>query len=120
MLSQNLFRNNPESPTATSALLKQFQIASDVANNILDDDDDDAEDTTDYFLPMGAWRTPTQLSGTKRKGSSGSGGEEVNEVRDELATAIQFCGGSKTTTSSNLLMARHHNHHLQQHLCDDN
>ena len=34
MLDQNLFRETPETP---DALIKQFQIASDVANNILDD-----------------------------------------------------------------------------------
>lgn len=99
MLNQNLFRNNPESPTATSALLKQFQIASDVANNILDDD---AEDTDD-FLPMGAWRTPPQLSGTGRK---------ISGDESQLATASTLGGGK---TSSNHLVATMD----QPHLCDN-
>ena len=53
MLNQNLLRENLESPRATSALFKQFQIASDVANNILDEDAEDAD-----FLPSGAWTSP--------------------------------------------------------------
>lgn len=44
MLNQNLFRDNtnPETPD-NATLIKQFQIASDVANDLLDDDacDDD-------------------------------------------------------------------------------
>jgi hypothetical protein len=36
MLNQNLFRDNPEAPD--HAFVKQFQIASDVANDLLDDD----------------------------------------------------------------------------------
>lgn len=60
MLNQNLFRENPESPRATSALIKQFQIASDVANNILDDDAEDAD-----FLPSGAWTSPNVSSSAK-------------------------------------------------------
>lgn len=39
MLDQNLFRENSETPD--HPLLKQFQIASDVANDLLDNDSSD-------------------------------------------------------------------------------
>ena len=47
MLDQNLFRENIESPS--HAQIKQFQIASDLANNILD------SDSEADFLPSACW-----------------------------------------------------------------
>ena len=83
MLNQNLFRENPESPTATSALIKQFQIASDVANNILDDDAEDAD-----FLPSGAWTSPN-VSSSGSKSSSRFGGSQTTPG----------CQNTKSTTT---------------------
>lgn len=92
MLDQNLFRDNLESPTASSALIKQFQIASDVANNILDDD---AEAD---FLPS-AWTTPNSNQSKDRRDSQGN---DLN-TKSTASSCFDSFGGMSAKGASEVL-----------------